>query len=120
MPRFLRLSPQTAKTFGQFRVHVVHKRPEIPANTAIPAFAFSVTSRKQVKVANTGSIPVSATNSFISNTCEIHVQGWSCNEAQKDVAQGWNPNRIVKVSPLPDHRRHGVWIERSDIARFRM
>ena len=47
LPRFLRLSPQTAKTFGQFRVHVLYKRPEIPANKVVPAIAVSVTYSKQ-------------------------------------------------------------------------
>src|SRR5215831_15860617 len=55
------LASQTLKTFGQFRVHVLYKRPEIPANTAIPAFAVSVTYRKQEELGNPGSIPVSAT-----------------------------------------------------------
>jgi hypothetical protein len=39
----------------------LYKRPEIPANTAIPAIALSVTYRKHKKAANPGSIPVSAT-----------------------------------------------------------
>ena len=43
-------------------VHVLYKRAEIPANTSLPAIAVSVTYRKQEKAANTGSIPVSATN----------------------------------------------------------
>jgi len=44
------------------RVHVLYKRPEIPANSGIPAFAVSVTYRKQEKAANPGSILASATN----------------------------------------------------------
>ena len=43
------------------RVHVLYKRPEIPANTGNPAFANSVTYRKRENPANTGSILVSAT-----------------------------------------------------------
>src|ERR1022692_2292630 len=51
----------TPKIFGQVRVHVLYKRAEIPANTAILAFAISVSYREQEKAANTGSTPVSAT-----------------------------------------------------------
>jgi hypothetical protein len=47
-----------------FRVHVLYKPPEIPANGVIPAIAVSVTYRKHEKAGNTGSSPVSATNSF--------------------------------------------------------
>jgi len=54
--------PAILKTVGQVRGHVLYKRPEIPANKANPAFAVSVTYRKRRKAANTGSIPVSATN----------------------------------------------------------
>ncbi len=36
----------TCKRASQIRVHVLYKRPEIPANKAIPAFAVSVTYRK--------------------------------------------------------------------------
>ena len=48
----------------QLLVQILYKRPEIPANCALPAFAVSATYRKQEKAENTGSIPVSATNSF--------------------------------------------------------
>jgi len=58
--------PSSNTEFGQIRVHVLYKRTEIPAKTVIPAIALSVTYRKQESPANTGSIPVSATNS--SNT----------------------------------------------------
>jgi hypothetical protein len=44
-------------------VHVLYKRPEIPANISNPASVVSATCRKQKGSANTGSIPVSATNS---------------------------------------------------------
>ena len=44
-------------------VHVLYKRPEIPANTGVLAIVVSATYRKHVKAANPGSIPVSATNS---------------------------------------------------------
>ena len=53
----------TCKRASQIRVHVLYKRPEIRANTGVPAFAISVSYRKQEKAANPGSIPVSATNS---------------------------------------------------------
>ena len=46
------------------RVHVLYRRPEIPANTANPAFVVSVTCRKRWKAANPDSTPASATNSF--------------------------------------------------------
>jgi hypothetical protein len=46
------------------RVQALYKRAEIPANKVVPAIAVSVTYSKQEKAANTGSIPVSATNSF--------------------------------------------------------
>jgi len=61
---------------AQIRVHVLYKRPEIPANSAVRAIAISVTYRKHEKAENPGSIPVSATNSFII----IHLQNcctWS-------------------------------------------
>jgi hypothetical protein len=65
--RFPRLSQQTLKTFGHFRVHVLYKRPEIPANGVIPAIAVSVTYRIHEKAENTGSTPVSATNALRIN-----------------------------------------------------
>ena len=46
---------------AQIRVHVLYRRPEIPANKVVPAIAGSVTYRNHEKVENTGSIPVSAT-----------------------------------------------------------
>jgi hypothetical protein len=46
---------------GEIRVHVLYKRPEIPANKGLPAFALSVTCSKRKRAANTGSTPVSAT-----------------------------------------------------------
>jgi hypothetical protein len=63
---------QTARPFEEIsliriHVHVLYKRPEIPANSAVHAIAISVTYRKQEKTENTGSIPVSATKSFIFN-----------------------------------------------------
>jgi hypothetical protein len=66
-PDLLPASTSIKKLFGQvpLRVHVLYKRAEIPANKAIPAFAVSVTYRKRLKAANPGSIPVSATNSFL-------------------------------------------------------
>jgi hypothetical protein len=36
------------------RVHVLYKRPEIPANKVVPAIAVSVTYRKQEKAENPG------------------------------------------------------------------
>jgi hypothetical protein len=56
-----RLSRQSRQ---QLHVQILYKRPEIPANCALPAFAVSATYRKQEKAENPGSIPVSATNSF--------------------------------------------------------
>ena len=53
----------SASELGQFCVHSLYKRPEIPAKKAIPAFAVSLTYRKHEKAANPGSIHVSATNS---------------------------------------------------------
>src|SRR6516164_11815255 len=52
---------KTAKTSGQFRVHVLYKRPEIPAHEVVPAIAVSVTYRKHENAENPGSIPASAT-----------------------------------------------------------
>jgi hypothetical protein len=46
------------------RVHVLYKRPEIPANKVVPGIAVSVTYSKQEKAANTGSTPVSATKTI--------------------------------------------------------
>jgi hypothetical protein len=65
-PRISRLrrwrgAKQHSNPIGQFAVHVLYKRPEIPAKKAVPAIAVSVTYSKQEKAANTGSIPVSAT-----------------------------------------------------------
>ena len=71
---------------AQIGVHILYKRAEIPANAALPAV--SVTYTKQEKAANPGSTPVSATNL-------IKINYLHC------VCQGWNPNRIVRVSPLP-------------------
>jgi len=47
------------------RVHLLYKRPEIPANMANYALAVSATYRKLEKAANPGSIPVGATISSI-------------------------------------------------------
>ena len=44
----------------QLLVQILYKRPEIPANCALPAIAVSGTYSKQEKAANTGSIPVGA------------------------------------------------------------
>jgi hypothetical protein len=49
------------------RVHVLYKRPAIPAKTSVPAIAVSVTYRKQERVVNPGSTPVSATNALRIN-----------------------------------------------------
>jgi len=57
-------SPEFCFRNSRAHVHVLYKRPEIPANTAIPAFADSATYRRQEMAANPGSTPVSATNPF--------------------------------------------------------
>ena len=48
-------------------VHFLYKPPEIPANIANAAVTVSATYRKRKDTVNTGSIPVSATNSFKIN-----------------------------------------------------
>jgi hypothetical protein len=53
-------APRTLNPW-QIPVHILYKRPEIPAKKVVPAIAVSVTYSKQEKAANTGSIPVSAT-----------------------------------------------------------
>src|SRR5258708_37919098 len=63
-PPLLSGCPSSNSELGQIRVHVLYKRAEIPAKTVIPAIALSVTYRKQESLANTGSIPVSATKFF--------------------------------------------------------
>ena len=61
------------------RVHVLYKVPEIPANNVLPAIAFSVSYWKHEKAENTGSTPVSATNScviiYLQNRCTIGSTG---------------------------------------------
>jgi hypothetical protein len=59
--------PAILKIVGQVPVHVLYKRPEIPAKTVIPAIALSVTYRKQESLANTGSIPSSATIKYFES-----------------------------------------------------
>jgi hypothetical protein len=66
--------PSSNSELGQIRVHVLYKWAEIPAKTVIPAIALSVTYRKQESPANTGSIPVSATNLFRIIRLRIVVQ----------------------------------------------
>ena len=72
----------------------MYERLEIPANGAIPAFAFSVTSRKQVKVANPGSIPVSATNSFIIIDLQNRRTRLVLQAAHQRRDQGVIPKRV--------------------------
>ena len=66
LPAFpdLSMARLSTENLRQIRVHVLYKRPEIPANKVVPAIAVSVTYRKQEKAANPGSTPVSATKPF--------------------------------------------------------
>src|ERR1700733_11683441 len=59
--------PAILKTVGQVRLHVLYKRPDFLAHSAIPAIAVSVTYRKHETAANPGSIPVSATQLFYNH-----------------------------------------------------
>jgi len=54
-----------------FRVHVLYKPPEIPANAVIPEFAISAAYRK--KAANTRSIPVSGSSHSFSQTRSLDL-----------------------------------------------
>ena len=75
------------------RVHVLYKRPEIPANTAIAALAVSVTYRKHEWAANPGSTPVSATKAFIIIGLQKRRMELGLRRSAKDWGQGSIPER---------------------------
>jgi len=87
------------------RVHILYKRLEIPANKVIPAIAVSVTYRTHEKAENTGSIPVSATNSFIIIYLRNFCTGLALQAGLKGRGQGWNPDRHPALSILLDVMR---------------
>jgi hypothetical protein len=62
---FANTLPTTSDGVLALRVHVLYKRPEIPANKVVPAICRFSNLQIQEEAENPGSIPVSATNSFI-------------------------------------------------------
>ena len=86
----------TLKPIGQFGVHVLYKRLEIPAKKAVPAIAVSVTYSKQVKAANTGSTPVSATNPFRIICLQMGAQGLPLRRSVTDTAKARFQNEIAR------------------------
>src|ERR1035438_9775165 len=81
------LSQKTLKSSGHFRVHVLYKRAEIPANAEIPEFDVSVTYRKHETAENTGSTPVSATNSINISQLQNSCTGLALHAAPKSPAK---------------------------------
>jgi hypothetical protein len=107
--------PATLKTFGQFRVHVLYKLPEIPANTVIPEFAVSVTYRKHEKAENTSSILVSATNYFVIK--DLQNQSYSIGRCGLAMSRGAGldskSDSLIKECHHCRPRTEWAWIENS-------
>ena len=77
----------------------LYNPPEILANSGIRAIAVSVTYRKHDKAENPGSIPVSATNSFIIRYLQKRCAELVLLAALRKAWQGRNPNQIRDVMP---------------------
>jgi hypothetical protein len=85
-------------TKSEVRVHVLYKGVEILAKMAFPAFAISVTYRRQEMAENSGSIPVSVTNYFKINHLQTRCTGVAVQASAKDTARaGIRMNRAEFV-----------------------
>jgi hypothetical protein len=107
-----RLRSPHFRDVAQIRVHVLYKLAEIPANTANPEFAASVTYRKHGKAENPGSIPVSATNSIGISYLRKRCTRLPLQSAPQKTSSGleykWDSlKRLADSAAVRMDRKHG-------------
>ena len=91
------LPPSNTENLWPRRVHILYKRPEIPANTAIPALAISVTYRNRRRRRIRVRSPLALPTDLISVNYKTAVQGWACAQPQKGPARARFQNEIARA-----------------------